>query len=120
MGSFGNFVKRMCKQTAVYWQCTGSDGRGGYTYGDPQEIKCRWAEKNELVRNNEGEQVVSNAEILTTRTLSSEGMLYKGTLSDLDSSQQDDPETVQGAYKILRTNKIPTIGVNDSINKVYL
>jgi len=43
------------------WCCarTGVDGYGQPTFGDPAKLAGRWLEKRRLVRNAEGEQVIS-------------------------------------------------------------
>jgi len=42
---------------------TGVDGYGQPTFGSPTETKGRWLEKRRLVRNAEGEQVISEVSV---------------------------------------------------------
>lgn len=44
---------------------TGVDGYGQPTFGSPAETKGRWLEKRRLVRNAEGEQVISEVSATT-------------------------------------------------------
>ena len=42
---------------------TGVDGYGQPTFGPPAQTKGRWLEKRRLVRNAEGEQVISEVSV---------------------------------------------------------
>ena len=42
---------------------TGKDGYGQSTFGAPSQIKGRWLEKRRLVRNAQGEQVISEVTV---------------------------------------------------------
>jgi hypothetical protein len=42
---------------------TGRDGYGQPTFGAPSQTKGRWLEKRRLVRNAEGEQVISEVTV---------------------------------------------------------
>lgn len=63
---------------------TGVDGYGQPTFGSPVQTKGRWLEKRRLVRNPEGEQVVSEVsatvgpgdEIAVGDQLSADGSTY--------------------------------------------
>jgi hypothetical protein len=101
------FVSSVCVQTAVYWGNPQPDGFGGITYDDPVEIKCRWDGKVQLVRNDNGEEVVSEATVLVTRDLDVNGMLYLGTLNDIDSGDQGSPEQVIGTRTIISKQTTP-------------
>jgi len=123
-----NFMVRTCKQTAVYWAAPVADGWGGYTHDDPVEISCRWQEKTELISmrggGKKGEELVSNAQIYVTQDVVEEGYLFLGDLddlADLSSSADDDPEGIDGAYKIIKFEKIPMVGkTNQFVRKAYL
>lgn len=115
------FVESVTVQTAVYWGNPQPDGYGGTNYDDPVEISCRWDGKVELITNNQGEEIVSKAQILVTQDLDEGGMLYLGSLGDLDSAQEDSPETVNGSYKIQRMDKNPLFrSTSEFVRVVYL
>lgn len=118
MGDFNRFLKRVCKQTAVYWERTGSNGYQD-TYADPVEIDCRWSERTEVITDYQGREVISNAQVLVLEDLVDFSMLKLCTLNDLDSSEGDDPKAA-GARKILRRHKIPTIDGQDYKRMVFL
>lgn len=115
------FIQRICVQTAVYWGNPVPDGYGGTDYDDPVEIACRWDETINVITASNGKEVVSKASILVTQNIDEEGYLYLGTLDDLDSDALDEPETVDGAWKIQRFDKTPMIMKTDEfVRTAYL
>lgn len=116
-----DFVKDVCVQTAVYWGNPTPDGYGKMTYDAPVEIACRWDNVSKLITAANGDQIVCSAIILVTQDVDNQGMLYLGTLDDLDSAQEADPSTVEGAYEIKRFDKTPMIFETDEfVRKAYL
>lgn len=109
MSNFDAFLTRMCCQTAVYWGNPQDDGYGGKTYDDPVEIACRWEDYTE-VRRELNETFTCRARVHVLQDLDERGRLYLGTLDDLDSADEENPETVNGAYEIKRFEKIPAVG----------
>jgi len=89
--SITGFVRRVCVQTAVYWGNPQPDGIGGYTYDDAEEISCRWEDKEKVIINDQGEAIITNAEVLVTEDLDFGGILYLGTLEEIEDSAIDPP-----------------------------
>jgi len=115
------FVESVCVQTACYWGNPVSDGYGGTTYDTPVEISCRWDGNTQLVTNNQGEEVVSKAEILLTQDVDEGGLLFLGDLDDLTPAEEAAPETVDTAWKIIRFDKTPLFQSTDEfVRKAYL
>ena len=102
------FPENLLKQTCVYWGNPQPTGYGGFTWDDPVELDCRWVGTTRMVTNNKGREVVSRASVQVAQDVDEDGMLYLGALEDLDSGQEDDPMTVDGAYPIVRFDKTPT------------
>jgi hypothetical protein len=105
-------IARACKQTAVYWGDPTPDGYGGRTFGSkyPEEIYCRWEERKELIKDAQGNEVVSHARVFVTEDVDEGGCLFLGTLDDLDSDAEENPMKADGTYEILKFNKIPALG----------
>ena len=112
-------VKRFCKQTAVYWANPTKTGYGGdITYDDPVEIKCRWDYRERMTLDRMGKQIMADVELMVTQDLDIEGMLYLGTLNDLDDYVEDNditldstqdyptPDQVVGVYEVIGMQKI--------------
>jgi hypothetical protein len=119
MGDFHNFLKRICTQTAVYWERTGSNGKGGALYADPIEIRCRWSDEEEIITADRGRELVSNSQIMVLQDLADHSMVKLCTLNDLDSDELDDPGKAK-ARRILKFKKIPSIDGKDYIRRALL
>ena len=115
-----HFTERNLHQVAVYWGAPVNDGYGGFTWEEPVEIDCRWEESTKVLLTAKGEEQTSRAEVQVMQDVDENGILYLGTLADLDSGQEDDPTTIEGAYRILRFDKIPTIDGLHFFRKAYL
>lgn len=109
-------VRRQCKQKAVYWGNPQKDGRGGFTYDDPVEIDCRWEEKAQLLQmwDMKGESFECIAIVWVNQDLDQDGSLFLGDLDDLDSAQEESPESIsisgRKAYLIRQFEKLPVLG----------
>jgi len=118
-----DFMKRTCNQTAVYWGDPVDDGYGGETFGSryPVEIDCRWEDVKEVIQDAQGNEIVSRSRIYVLEDVDEEGYLYLGTLDDLDSDELENPKKLNGAFKIKRFDKIPSIrGSNEFVRKAYI
>lgn len=113
------FIQKISVQTAVYWGAPTHDGYGD-DFPDPIEISVRWEDQNELIRTENGEQVVTRAKVLVNRNVEVGGYLFLGTLDDL-SSDPSNPLEEKAAYAIVRFDKIPMIKKTDEfVRIVYL
>jgi hypothetical protein len=103
------FVRSVCVQSAVYWGNPIADGFGGKAYTDIREIKVRWDDKQELIKDKEGKEVMSCAEITVIEDLSLDGVLRLGTFDDIADSTGTvpPPEEVGDVYTILQVEKTP-------------
>ena len=109
-------------QTAVYWPCTGSDGYGGYTYGEPTEVDVRWTIKQEKFLSSQGagngvEEILSRVIVLSETDFTMKGKMALMSLVDLSSSGT--PET-EDALTIEGFEKIPTIKGDQFLRKAFL
>ena len=114
------FLKRACTQTAVYWGTPAPDGYGGFTFADPVEIACRWQDKIETIKNDKGEEVISNATVFVLQDVSQNGYLFLGELTDLSSAEEADPRGIDNAKMILKFDKSPALKGDTYVRKVYL
>ena len=103
------FIKKVCKQTAVYWGTPVKDGYGNYTFADPVEIKCRWEDKITIITGQNGEQEICSASVLVYQDLDAHGWIMLGRLTDIPAGVLDTPKAVDGAHEILYFSKIPLI-----------
>jgi len=107
------FYDSVCVQKAVLWYNSKViDDFGNRSY-DSTEINVRWDGKRQLVLNENGEEVVSEAEIMIasdTPEIKSGDYIYLGTLNDLDSDQLNDPVGI--GHRIIAVNTTPLFQSN--------
>lgn len=126
-------------QTAVYWPSPVNDGYGGWTYGTPSEVACRWIDKTKVIQTMKQKELVSQAQVKVAVDLDVNGYLWLGTLvelatflgippiggTDSDTSTSSslestsgpvnpgggsDPSVISGAFRIVQFTKTPSIG----------
>lgn len=119
--SINTFIRRLLKDTAVYWGGPVKDGYGKYASFDAAvEIPCRWSDATELFTDARGMEYVSKAVVLVGQDLDEEGYLFHGTLNDLNSQEIVDPENIENAHVIKRFTKIPDIKSRQFVRKAHL
>lgn len=111
MSNIGRLVKKSLAETAVYWASSGKDRYNQNTYSSPVEIKCRWEQKTQVVKNSQGEEVVSEAQVFLMKNVNEQSLLLLGNLDDVSSAEEDDPHTIEsGVYEVKSKAKIPGLG----------
>lgn len=119
--SIEKFIKKVCVQTAVYWGNPQNDGFGNFIFDPAIEIKCRWEDKAQIVAGTDGIDTSSDAEVMVLEDLDYDGVLFLGTLNDLDSDQIANPMLVEDSRRIISDSKIPMIFSKQmTVRKVYL
>jgi hypothetical protein len=73
-------IKGYLNQTATWEQKTGDDGYGEPTFATGKEIAVRWEGKRRLVRDQYGNEVISEARVFCVETVGPGDVLtYDGT-----------------------------------------
>jgi len=112
-------MREKCRQTAVYWEVLGADGRGSWSFDIPVEVKCRWDNTAVEYKDTNGEIKISTAVVLlASDTVLLGGYLYLGTLSDCDNAA--DPTTLADARPIMQVQSVPVISNRQTIVKAIL
>lgn len=112
-----SYMAKICNDTAVYWAFAQTASDGSQEYDDPVEISCLWKIHRELMADNDGQEFVTKAKVYVLQDISDHGMLYKGTLADLDSGEEANPHTVDEAYEIKRFVKTPSLHLVGQYNR---
>ena len=112
--SLNSLIARILKQTATYWAKTGTDGYGKATFTSPAALLVRWTDKQEIIRNAQGNEAVSNAQVIVGQDVTIGGYLYLGTNAGAD------PTVVSGAREIRAFDKIPDKKAIYFFRKAYL
>lgn len=127
-----SLIKRMRRQTAVWWNRLEDDEFGQPVYALPVEIDCRWDdEAREYIQPN-GTKAVSRAVVYVDRDMRPGDKLKLCTLADLESATDSNdtndtndtndsaPSVVEGAYEILGWAKNPNIRATEYLRTAYL
>jgi len=111
---FQDVISRHFVQTVVYWGNPENDGYGGYTYDEPVEVNCRLENVSQLTRDaviQPGDEFLSRAVIYVNQDLEVGGLIYIGSLDDLDSEEASNPKSsTKQIYEIRRFEKNPVLG----------
>lgn len=111
------YIKRISKDTAVYWASPTSRTDGSNAYATPVEISCFWLNETELTSTQDGKEVYIVAKVFVSQDLDEQGMLFQGCLSDLTAAQKADPRKVRRAYEIRRMSKLPSRHLKNAFNR---
>ena len=109
-----NFARNL-KQDVTRWPITGSDGFGGFTFGEPVCIKGRWEDRSELFLNLDNEEEVSNAIIYLNTDIEVGDYFALG-----DYTATNDPGTLDVAFRSRNKNKITDLRGLNALRKVWL
>jgi hypothetical protein len=120
-----SLIEDMLIQKAVYWPLGSADsgGRdfddyGQPVYATPVEIDCRWHDKNTELILADGTQTVSRSLVFVDRDVVLGGVLWLGELADV--AYADDPKANDGAWEIIKFDKIPDMDGEEFVRKAFL
>jgi len=106
----GNIATEFLRQTAVYWSIKKRKNQYGQReYNDPIQIPVRWSGEFTEFIDEKGEKQVASAKVMVDRKLDIGGLLFLGTLADVE--EEDFPESPEdgGALAIRGFKEIPSI-----------
>ena len=105
---------------AVYWPSTGRDRFNKITYGTAEDLKVFWVDKIQEVVDHNGQTVTSSAMVFSGKDLTIEGMLWRGTKSQLAGDNLTDPRKNAGAFAMRAIGKTPTLNAKQFARVNYL
>ena len=115
--SISSFLRKIRKQKAVWWESTGADGMGSYSFNSPVEIDCRWDDIQTEYTDVNGDVRVSKARVISDRELYIDDFLKLGSVT---GSTPSTPIDEDDAFKIRSFNKIPDLKNNTTVYIAYL
>lgn len=85
-------------QKCTYWPPGAPDGFGGFTWGAPQILSCRWQDKQQLIRSKDGTEKVSDAVVYLEREIKHNGRLLLGEHTDaIPPTEAREPQALGSA-----------------------
>jgi hypothetical protein len=73
-----------------------------------------------MFRDATGHERRSTARVYASQDLVLGGYLYLGTLDDLSSAEEADPQVVDDAYEIRRFDKLPNLKATEHLRMAWL
>ena len=108
-------LTRNLNAAVTHWPVTGSNGFGGFTFGTPVKLDGRWQDKQQLFRDSNGEESVSNAVVFVSADTAIGDYLAEG-----DLTATADPTTLAGTYRIRQYAKTSDLRNLDVLRKAIL
>lgn len=100
------------EQCATYWPRGANDGFGRNKPGKPVPLMCRWQDGQQLFRDAEGREAVSDAVVYTSCEVKLGGWLYLG--------ESDALAPPKGAKEIRQAGASPSLEADEVLYKAYL
>jgi hypothetical protein len=110
-------IKKMRKQTAIWWERTAADRYGQYGFRAPVEIKCRWDGVGSEFRSKAGAVEISDATVYPDRPMKVGDKLKLGSL---DSNTPDNPTNLIDAFEIKKFGTTPNFKATEFLYTAYL
>ncbi len=79
---------RNLTQKVTHWETT-PDGFGGSTFTEPKVLDARWEDRKEQTRDSEGQEIISNAQVLISDDVNPGDYLYLGETTETDPTKLD-------------------------------
>lgn len=114
---------RNMTDAATYWRAGSPSGFGDLDMSAvaPAVIACSWQDRQQLFRDSQAREVMSQAIVYADRKLDIGGYIAFGDLSaDFDSNGFLDPKRVEGAREIRQVSNSPSLRGALNLTKVYL
>ena len=112
-----SIITRMLKQTAVYWERTGTNAYGEASFANPVEIEVRWEGRREIFFTVEGREEYSDAVVYVDRDMDVGDWLKLG---DLTSSEATDPRNATEAFMVRGRRYTPSFRATETLREMFL
>lgn len=108
-----NFIRNM-NQDITYWKPTTADVFGKKSFEMPKLFKGRWEDRNEMVFDKTGQEVMCKTRIFVCEDVDLDGYIFLG------ECYEPDPLVTQGAFEIRQIAKMPDLRNMRTLTTVYL
>jgi len=118
-----SIITRMLKQTATYWPAS-PDGYGGFVFGAPAAIDCRWEDRAERFTTEDGREEVSQSVVYVDRDLEVGDYIALGdySMSTSTTTTGEEPSFTPpaGARPIRAFGKLPNLRNTEYLRTAWL
>lgn len=111
---------QMMEQDATYWPPGQNDGFGTLSFANitPVQIKCRWQQDNQLYRDAQGVERVSDGVVYTSILVEEQGWLAEGIAAA--GATGTDPRDIMGSQEVRRVYASPSLQADETLYKAVL
>jgi len=111
---------RNMPHVATYWSPGLNDGFGNLDFSGvvPVLINCRWQDKQELFRDANGQEQISQAVVYPDRELAVRGYLALGDKTEMGMA--GDPRTIPTAREVRHVGASPSLANDETLYRVLL
>ena len=106
---------RNLEQIATYWPPGNNDGFGDVSFGTPITVQVRWQNKAELFRDDQANEVVSNAVVYIDQAVENKGYLSLG-----NQTAESSPIGLDAAYEVRAVGNTPNLSNSEVLYKAWL
>ena len=108
-----SIITRMRKQSAVWWERTGTDDGGDPTFATPIQIACRWVDEHEEFIDPKGTRRISDSIVNVDREMTVGDLLRLG---DFEFNLiRDNPFDNTGVGEIKQFTNLPNLRNTESL-----
>lgn len=113
-----SLIRRMRRQTAVYWARNGTDDFGQPKFLDPVQIACRWEYIQSEIIGRDGRTMISKSRVYVDQVVALGGVLWLGRLTDINVSKK--PFDNADAWEIQAFDQLPNIRNTETLYTAFL
>lgn len=106
-----SFIDRMLIHTITVWSVSGHNGYGSPTF-TKSTTRGRWEDKQQLIKNLNGDQVMSTSTVFLESSVSPNDRLELGSTTTTTPSAS--------AKAVMNRRSVPSIKGNTTLYEVYL
>jgi hypothetical protein len=99
------------REWLTYWPLLEHNEAGEPQWGPPEEVKCRWDDKMQMIVKEDGTSVYSRAELITAKRLAEGGIVMRSRLAAVP--YQSAPKDNVGAYELICTSETPKLNYRE-------
>jgi hypothetical protein len=110
MANIAQVLTLFCVDTMLYWAPQGQNQEGKWLYNNPPlAVAVRWEDKERERIGKEGRLITGRSYVLTGVVLLSGGLVWHGTIAQLQAITPGIPTVLQGAREIIHVDNTPGI-----------
>lgn len=112
-----SLITRCQRETLVYWAPNSTNMAGELEWHAPVEMTCRWDDKVQEIRTDDGTYVLAKSEVISEIKLEVGGIVFRGTLNDV--VYPDTPRDNPNVFRILKVMETPNLRYTERLYEAW-